>query len=154
MTARRPLIVGYAPSRTSDPKRPLSGPCGDRLADLMGVSALDFVRRFERVNVFDAWPGKDGKGDGFDPLAAFDRAKEIDIRGRKVLLLGRRVAAAFGLECALEPCVPKLVEFPPSEFVSIVVMVPHPSGVNLWWNSEENRERARKALRDFARVES
>jgi hypothetical protein len=48
------------------------------------------------------------------------------------VLLGRRVAAAFGLASA------PYLEWTEARGRTWVVM-PHPSGVNRWWNDEENR---------------
>ncbi len=64
------------------------------------------------------------------------RAKVMQFRTPIVLLAGRRVAAAFGLR--------KVTFFYP-EFHRgrVVYVIPHPSGRNQWWNTEENREQAR-----------
>lgn len=32
------------------------------------------------------------------------------------------------------------------------LVLPHPSGINLWWNSASNREDARAALRVFSEL--
>ena len=64
-----------------------------------------------------------------------------ELRGRRVVLLGSGVARAFGLRCApLVWCV-----LGPAEFA----VLPHPSGVNLWWNKEENRRSARAFFSDL-----
>lgn len=142
----RPLIIGEAPARTGDPRRPLLGRSGSRLAKLCGLDLQDYARRFARANVLEQWPGRLTKGDAFDLPTARLRACVLRRRfvgGRLVVLLGRRTALAFGLRCAyLQP-----------ERVACanVVVLPHPSGINRWWNEPENVRRASSFLRRAAR---
>ena len=63
--AVRPLLIGQAPGPRSDPAEPLAGRCGARLAGLCGIGQDEFLRRFERVNLIDRFPGKASKGDRF-----------------------------------------------------------------------------------------
>lgn len=60
-------------------------------------------------------------------------------------MCGRRVAAAFDHR---DPALPYLrwsEEGEPFRWA----MLPHPSGVNRWWNEPENREAAREFLRQL-----
>jgi hypothetical protein len=67
-------------------------------------------------------------------------ADEFDL----VLLLGRKVAAAFGLAG-----VPLLGEARHFDHLDCRwVVYPHPSGVSHFWNDAANLERARRVLRD------
>ena len=128
------ILVGMSPVK-GDPKEPLSGPVGRRLAALAGLDIEDFLDRFERVNLTGS-----GKRD------AVSRADELRAKwkGRNVVLLGRMVAAAFRLNPdgyeyfqahALEP-----------GFDAIVC--PHPSEKTHWWDDEGTVIRAREwALR-------
>jgi uracil-DNA glycosylase len=128
-------FVGQAPSRTSDPRQPLSGRSGRFLADLLGVGMETFLR-YRRVNLLDRWPGKNGKGDAF-PVA---KAAKRRFRGR-VVVLGLKTASALGLEPAYFS--------PQTGLNAVFVVVPHPSGVNRWWNSSKNRQTARRSVRSF-----
>lgn len=136
----RILIIGQAPSRTSDPSEPLSGNSGRRLAALCELSHEDFLRRFERINLSNEWLGKAGKG---DVVLTPREAREIAGRlrsaavGRRIVLLGRSVATAFEV-----PTKPILTFRLYHDAVHAVC--PHPSGVNRWWNLPGCEERARR----------
>lgn len=132
------VVIGQAPSRLSDPREPLSGASGRRLAELCGCSHAEFMAAFERRNLVDSWPGSAGKGDCFPGLrAARAIADEVEpaLRGRRVVLLGFAVADAFRFP------------HPPFQFVdhrgAAYAFCPHPSGVNAWWNVKQNADRAR-----------
>lgn len=146
MSRVRPLIVGEAPNRLGRSDRPIGGRCGDRLAALSGCSPAAFARAFDRTNVLYAWPGAAGKGAAFPMTAARRRARAIRsrfVRGRMVILLGLRTAAAFGVRVGyFEP-----VRFGQSD----VVVVPHPSGINRWYNDAHNVRRMRAFMRSIAR---
>ena len=61
-----------------------------------------------------------------------------------MVLVGTRVARAFGIES------PEFFEWTRREdFGFNLVVIPHPSGVNLWWNKKENKERGTKFLREL-----
>lgn len=132
-------IVGQAPSRTSDPAAPLSGPVGQRVRRLLKLSDEEWARAF-KANAVERFPGKLGRGDAF-PLARARREVarlSDDLAGRLVFVLGKRTAKALGVE----PTFLQLSRGP--RFDSIVV--PHPSGVNRWWNDPANRRRAQRAI--------
>lgn len=125
----RVVIIGQAPSRLSDPSEPLSGNSGRRLASLAGLSLPEFLDRFERRNLLDAWPGKAGKGDAFvraGEARALAESLRAGLATRRVVLLGTAVARAFGF-----PGAP--FEFRPYWEGSFATC-PHPSGTNRWWN--------------------
>lgn len=60
-------------------------------------------------------------------------------RGHDLVLLGRKVASAFGLGDA---------EF--GEHRARVILMPHPSGRNRLWNDEEFRAKMRRAMARFS----
>lgn len=143
----RPLIVGQAPSRASDPAEALSGKSGRRLAALCGIPFEAFLAGFERSNLLADWPGEaQGKGDRFVGLpvarALAERYRRASYR-RRVVVLGFKTAAAFGLTG------PALAFFPHWE--GWFAFCPHPSGVSTWWNVRANEERARKFWTALAR---
>lgn len=132
------VIIGQAPSSTSDPSVPLSGKSGKFLAKLAGVPFEKLGDVFERVNVLNEHPGNaKKKGDKFPMRLARPAAAALkpSLSGRKVVLLGKKVAEAFGHDGAPFEWVPDPAGFE-------VATCPHPSGVNLFWNSVENRAEA------------
>lgn len=142
----RLLVVAQAPSARSDPGEPLSGASGRRLAALMGVPHEAFLAGSERANLLDAFPGKAGKGDRF-PMSAARLASYGLVgafAGRRVILVGSGTATVF-----LGPRWPLLAWF--NGFSARVAVVPHPSGVNRWWNDPANEEAARRFLRGCRR---
>lgn len=142
----RPLLVGEAPGRRAKPgDRPFDGRCGSRLSDLIG---RDVHECFDVVNLLDEWPGPggSGKGDAFPAELATNAALELlkrDSHGT-IVLAGARVVAAF-----------KLSTRPLGGSISgsrVYFHVPHPSGVNRWWNDPVNAAQAGALLRLVARL--
>lgn len=135
----KPLIIGQAPSRLSDPVEPLSGRSGRRLADLCGLSMEAFLDAFERRNLVNEWPGPaDGDGDAFVTAGEARRLAQSFrpvVRGRRVVILGFSLAAGFGLTHPAMTFAPHWE----GEFA----FCPHPSGVSRWWNDRGNEDRAR-----------
>jgi uracil-DNA glycosylase len=132
------IIVGQAPSKSGDGNKPFSESkrSAKRLAVLLGISSKELGERFCLVNVFDRWPGKAGKGDAFPvskarKIVAKMRFEESDL----VFLAGKNVAKAFGFSRA---------EY--FEELSLdgarAFVIPHPSGINRWWNDAENTKKA------------
>lgn len=139
-----PVLIGQAPSRTSARSAAmtaLEGKSGRRLASFAGLSGEQLFALTERENLFASFPGKSGKGDRFNAKLAHARADAMTPRlaGRVVVFLGYRVAAAFGFE--EEP----FIVMPHRGFSA--VMIPHPSGINSFYNSAANRRRAGDCLR-------
>jgi hypothetical protein len=131
---------------------------------------FDFVMHCRHVNLLDYWPGPGhGKGSAFPMDEARLKARELveairipvprtrlqTVRSfhvwngvkfykpKVVLLCGHRVASAFmihrakyfvtDLECRRVAGLP-------------TVVVPHPSGLNRWWNEPQNREQGKMFL--------
>ncbi len=140
------LFVGQAPGRKSGP--PLSGRAGAVLAALAGLPQDEFERIFPRTNLLRRFPGKRGKGDAF-PTEVAGRAARTLLRrlplNARLVLLGAGVARAFGLRAR------PLEVLDLGRRGAVALLVPHPSGVNLWWNRPENRTAAAEALRAFLR---
>jgi uracil-DNA glycosylase len=138
----KPLIVGEAPSKNEVTERPIEGRIGQRLAACAGLSFDEFLQRFDRVNLLHVRQDTAEKGFTFDWTAAREEAKRLErnfVAGQTVLLLGKRVAISFNV--------------PDDYFVScmrsgaILYTLPHPSGVNRWWNEVANLERMSKFMR-------
>jgi len=144
---KKPLIIGQAPGPHGS-VAPLSGRCGERLAGLCGLDMLAFGLAFERVNLIDAFPGKDGKGDAFPIEVARERAVSLLLNGRlfnrKVVMLGAGVARAFGIRSFT------FLEWAQNEALALAI-APHPSGVSRWWNVPENVKAAEQFWRSLAR---
>lgn len=130
----RPLLIGEAPGRAAVLP---GGRCGRRLAELAGVD--DLAAAFRIRNLLDRWPGPDGtKGSAFDVGDARRLAAELRSPGPWILL-GLRVAAAME------------VRAPYLRWTWArgrrVAILPHPSGVNRWWNNAANAHAAARFLR-------
>lgn len=150
------LLVGEAPSRgearraTSRPGEPLThrGRCGKRIMLMCGLSAKQYYLLYDRANLLPPQAPSDflgeKAGDTFDYAAARRAAAglvrtAIARRYHLVVLLGRRVQRAFGLELN-EESVYRSSFFAPVEAAGLkLVAVPHPSGTSRWWNDQNNR---------------
>lgn len=141
--AGRPIVVGQAPGRGQDEELALGGRTGSRLRKLLGIpDDPQFRREFDAFNVLPRWPGKAGKGDRFPLQTARGVAARVRFRTSEVLLLGR-AAEAFGVLSPPFVWVPLSgVDDLGREAFQTVVSVPHPSGVNRWWNEPGNTELA------------
>lgn len=140
----RPLLVGQSPSVLTDARedrRASSGNSGERLAAVLGTSLANLLTSFEAVNLIDRFRGhsEGGKGDIFPLDEARRTACLLSVSGRRVVLVGRGVAEAFDLAdmAFLEVRQVKGATF---------LLLPHPSGVDSWWNKGSNIEAATKAL--------
>lgn len=131
------VIVGQAPGPRSG-SAPFDGLSGDRLGRYMGFSGREELRATaECHNLLTRYPGPRGsKGDRFPRWKARTAARELStsLRERRVLLAGRLVAEAFGVRAEYFKWVRHAASFD-------AVVIPHPSGVNHWWNDPLNRER-------------
>eukprot|EP01060_Flectonema_neradi_P013346 TRINITY_DN20104_c0_g1_i1.p1 TRINITY_DN20104_c0_g1~~TRINITY_DN20104_c0_g1_i1.p1 ORF type:complete len:196 (+),score=26.02 TRINITY_DN20104_c0_g1_i1:89-676(+) len=120
------LIVGQAPGANNGKKYPLKGDGEKRLARLCGYrNSAELWRNFDRVNLLSEFPGRQphGGGDHFPAKPAREAAARIALAGRPVVfLLGRGVAKAFGLSLGL------------LQRKRNIIVLPHPSGVNHFWN--------------------
>lgn len=139
------IFVGQAPGPTGDPDLPLAnGRVGRRLCCLTGLTQGELLV-VERVNLLSAWPGKAGKGDRFPMAEAKRAASDLLPRlvGKRVLVVGQGTARAMGLD-------PRPLAWR-AGFGFRYAVLPHPSGVNHWWNSAENRDAAGAFMRRVGR---
>jgi hypothetical protein len=126
----------------------LGGPTGDKLMELLGIDLRTYVRAFRRLNLIRHFPGREGRGDSFplDEARAAWWKLGVNLGMRRTILLGAKVAEVavpgwrrFGW------CQPFTTEW------TIFLVVPHPSGLNLWWNDAGNTALAARALRDYCK---
>lgn len=137
------VIVGMAPGRRGDNRRPFDGPgSGTRLLRLAGSEIYgDLISAFDVVNLIESYPGL------YWPTGlARLRAGELrrTYRGRTLILAGRRVAEAFGIPRASYLTVTDLGD------VRLAVL-PHPSGLSRWYNDPVNVDSAEAFLRTICR---
>lgn len=143
--SRRPvLIVGLAPRRPGEP-RPLDGASGDRLARIAGLPSRQAL--FELADVVNFCPRP---ADRLPSGPAAQRRVSSLVRraaGRTVILLGREVSRAFGLERHFSwQLVLAHTRRPARGWIAVVASVPHPSGRCRWYNDPANRAAAREFL--------
>jgi uracil-DNA glycosylase len=152
----RPVFVGQAPSRHGDPTKPLTGRPGRKLAELASMVPMEFYLSTVRVNLLPYYVGTNGDGDAFPMPDARGNAERMApvLDGRTVVLVGRRVAEAFG--CRLG-----WFEWGDDHFAARggtvrirYATIPHPSGRNRFWNDQENTQAARRFMTELMKVES
>ena len=141
-------LVGQAPSRRGDPRKPLAGPNGRKIARLAGMS-YDELIACRRKHLNTHYSGKRGKGDAFDRAKGNVKAADVllDWRVERIVLLGKKVARCFGFRD-----LPFLAEI--SIYGRRFLIFPHPSSTNRWWNERRNERRARQLLQRFLRGET
>lgn len=110
------------------------------LARLVGLSESEMMTSLVWLNLWDH--------PGTDPRRYVALVETAAAPGDAVLLLGRRVVRAFGLE-DLRPLgsVSRSAGIGP-----IIVAVPHPSGRNRWYNDPANAADAEDVLRSVWRL--
>ena len=98
---RRPLLIGEAPSRVSDPDFPFGGRAERFLEGVLGWDEGDLPRRFRTANLLLYWPGSSGKGSLFNARVASASAGLIAARLRGVSKSfgpGRRALSSVDFE--------------------------------------------------------
>jgi hypothetical protein len=132
----KPLLVGEANPYGADPYFALyplpENASGGRLARILGLSEQRYLEAFDRRNLCPtAWSMK---------VARAEAAKILAEPERPVVLLGAKVAKAFGLPYA------------PFTRSARLFLLPHPSGLNRIWNYRGSVERARELVADLLEV--
>lgn len=138
------LLVGEANPYGRDPLMALypypAQSAGGRLCKLLGMSTQAYLNTFDRVNLYALPPRK-----WSDKLAAehAERVLREHPRSFPIVLLGRRVATAFGFKT-----IPFFREI--SRLVDVTyctfIIVPHPSGRCHIWNDEATVAELRRLL--------
>lgn len=138
---RRVTLVGQAPGRLGESLPAFGGRAERLLSFLSGMPPGEMRRRVRIVNLLPIWPGKNGKGDAFPIEEARAAAGRMRFsRSGLVVAAGWAVARALNIEAH------DFLELVPWRGRNAAVL-PHPSGINTWWNDPENRERAAEFLR-------
>lgn len=128
----RVILIGQAPSRIGRPDRPLvGGRSGEFLRELTGLTLRQYARRFERRNLLAVFPGSAPSGDVFPSHEASEAAKQMiwELSGRRVVMVGIAVARAFKVDYN------DLFEWVDDPRGFKFSVIPHPSGVNRYWNA-------------------
>ena len=146
----RVALVGEAPSPAfrpdvHDPNHYAMYPypersAAGRLKKLLGWSRTEYLQVFARANLLDFYPGQTFPLAVARPLAA-PLAQRL--APRPLILLGRGVAGAFSLPTQ-EVC--EWQDYLLGSTLIRAAMIPHPSGLNQWYNQPGNRERVRAWL--------
>src|SRR5215472_13855588 len=96
----KPLIIGEAPSKNETTPRPIEGRIGRKLAKFSILTFEEFLETFDRVNLLEVRQDTKEKGFQFNAAEASVNAMRMINNmfddGRVILLLGKRVAHAFG----------------------------------------------------------
>lgn len=109
---------------------------GTHLAGLCGLSLAEMPYHFDHENLLAQSSGR-----GSMPIISLARrrAKDLQVRGRTVVLLGHMAARAFGL-----------ADQKPFQWTShlgaTMAWMPMPSGTNAWYDAPTNRAKARAFL--------
>lgn len=124
------LLVGEAPNASGEGRRPNTTFTGGRIAKMGGHD-------LPRTNLLREWPGPQGRGSAFPMSLARPAAKRLWRRKPKrvaFVFVGKRVSQAFGWKG-------EFFEWGDLDGRQVVSM-PHPSGINQWWNDPANHEAA------------
>jgi len=141
------ILIGQAPNCHNDERHALEGRIGARLCRLFGCQEEDYLKWTQRFNVLPRWPGKTGKGDKFPLALARQNARRMrySLAGCHVMFVGVATAKVFGVtHIPFRWVKVEIAEHNVGSFSAAVV--PHPSGVNMWWNLECNKNKARRFM--------
>ena len=142
----RGLLIGPVPPRNGEDELPFSGRDGTRVRELLHCATEEEFRdKWDTMYLIPRWPGLSGRRERWPARLAQVLASRIVFCAKVALVCGC-AAEVFNLT-------PYFNEYPLSVLSGRPVpgfAIPHPSGVNRYWNSEENK---RKAAEFFAYVE-
>jgi uracil-DNA glycosylase len=144
-------MYGQAPGPVEgEERRPWRGRAGRTLRGWLRMDEDDFYATFYCASLTRCYPGKHptGKGDRVptpreQELCSFWRTWELELI-RPALIVpvgGLAIKRLLGI-ASLAECIGSRFE----RDGAAVVPLPHPSGVNLWLNSRENRARVERAV--------
>lgn len=147
------VLIGEAPGPKSNPAQPLCGypknMSGYRLCKMTGLTLAAYHRLYGRANLLSYYPGlawKKGTKARWPVVESRAAARAIlpFLRGRRVIMLGRRVASAFEFPASL-PFLDWQYDYDAAiEFACL----PHPSGQNRWYKKPVNVAAAMKFMHE------
>jgi uracil-DNA glycosylase len=155
-TGQRAYLFGQAPGPVEGhERRPWRGRAGQTLRRWLGMEEDEFYATFYCASVTRCYPGKNptGKGDRVptpreQELCEFWRDWELElIQPRLVVPIGGLAIKRLLGRTQLAGTIGERFEVRNA----VAIPLPHPSGVNLWLNSRENRalvERAASQIRE------
>lgn len=140
----KPLLIGESNPYGHDPAFALyplpEGCAGHRLCHvILGMAKREYLATFDRVNLLD--------GPKWGVPAARAAAVQLCRRGQPLILLGVRVAKAFGVDS--EPFRRRRLVIPADLLDVNVLILPHPSGRCRVWNEPGAVNRARRSVREL-----
>jgi hypothetical protein len=129
------LFVGQAPNKEGGRDAMAGGAAFRRFGSVMGLDADEWLWFVRRINLLNRYPGKEGKGDMFPMDEAKRAVRRIFpcLERTAVLLVGRNVAQAANVTG-------DYLSWRPLDFgvKNACAILPHPSGINTWWNDRNN----------------
>jgi hypothetical protein len=149
-TSAAPLVwlIGEQNPYGADPKYALfplpPHAAGGRLMRVLGMQTTDYLRAFVRRNLLTA--------DKWSVPAARAAANALLFEHPpqdKLVLLGARVAAAFGLPFRDHLCQVRRALVGATRQERHLVVVPHPSGLSREWNDPEAVPRVKAAVEEL-----
>lgn len=155
---RMNVIVGEAPGRGNDPgcRIAFQGRTGRFMSKAVGPWWRDCFDA--AVNLLGESQGKSGKGSEFPAAKAKIAADalvalltQVAEKSVNVVCAGWRVACCFGKPADVDYFERwTVVETDQNGFCTPFnfYAFPHPSGVNRWWNSKANRQKAKRFMLD------
>ena len=151
---RHVLLIGEDNPHSNDPRYALydkpDGCAGDRLRRLvLGVTRGVYLRRMRRLNLCEGrWSAVGARSHAAEILAGCRTSGE-DVA---LVLLGRKVAGAFGLAevPAFSSVMLDAMPLVGPDVDCRAVLLPHPSGRCREWNAPDAFERAQQVLREAA----
>jgi uracil-DNA glycosylase len=139
------LFIGEAPSHPSEPEDALAGPCGERLARLLGITLAVFLEAYGRVNLVPVYPDAAGTLGTAETSNLQQGAATVWVHsqpGDRLVLCGRRVARAFRWGSLY-------LNHPVDMEGRRVLLIAHPSGRCRLWNDPAFCARTSAVLRRF-----
>lgn len=146
------IIVGLAPSFTSNPADPLEGKIGKKIANLFGCTYRQYLQATQRYNILPEWAGAKRCNDRFPVFVARTNAFRMASSFSKcrVLIIGIGIARLFGIYD--KPLHWKTYTCISGRYRAAIL--PHLSTANRWWNNQENRLSAKQFMQRAWRLEN
>lgn len=160
-SSARVMIVGQAPGATEcENGRPFNGPSGTRLFEWLSQAGWEedtFRATHYMTAITKCYPGKsaNGKGDraptrAEQKLCAPFLKEELSlVRPEVIVPVGSMAVRRFVGQVRLADVVGTMIQ---KENGRLIVPLPHPSGVNLWLNRQENQDRVARALKQLSQL--